>query len=190
VRTDGALVHGNSTLGLEIDGAQAGLRIVNTAVVSNGTADAMAPGGISIVDTDGWQIVYSTVAGNRGAADGVGTELTCNAGSTGDARNSIFMGESTGNDVSCPNGLFANSAIDQGTAGGMAAGENITDLPYQPTRFEDLPAGNFHVRNPESSELVDLALWQGSEGDPLTDFDGDVRPLVEGALDWVGADRP
>jgi hypothetical protein len=159
-----------------------------TAVAANGAADSTSTTGMVIDGAMDWEIVYSTVAGNRGMSDFAGREMACTEGSPGAARNSIFMGEGAPTDIDCAYGTFDDCVVDLGSGGSTVTGDNLTDLAWTPTLFSNPAAGDLHVEDAGDSPLADLAVWR--TGDPAVDIDGQPRANVDGVADWPGVDVP
>ena len=121
---------------------------------------------------------YSTIVGND---YGVG----CTVGdSTGRIANSIIASEVNGYSISdnytdCSEAFtLVTNAIDQAGYG--------TKIPvYSSTWFASAGSGDLHLSAAGKVAIPTIAV-RGS-GDPLLDFDGDVRPATGG---YPGADQP
>lgn len=177
-----SIITSAATIGLDV--AETQLTMFNTAVGNNGDGSDATFGGISLSASPDWVISYSTIAANLRDSGTSGGGLSCANGSPGTARNSIFLSPNGGEAVDCGTGEFTNTVSDSRTLPGEG---NVMTL-YMPSLFTNPDAADFHVRLiAGESPFQDVARW--GEGDPPTDVDGDLRPLVPGAADWVGFDR-
>ncbi len=149
--------------------------VLRNAIVA-GNGFGMAPAGVVSTAPTPLTILYSTIADNAGAGGGA---LDSAAG-MGEVRNSILVsGNLTNSIVSGPgldfsNCVVADSALadQQGNVGVADLGDLMFDADW-----EVGPA----------SLAQDVAVWQ--PGDPQVDINGAMRPNMDGAMDYAGADR-
>jgi hypothetical protein len=165
-----------------ISATDSGFRMVNSSVVNNGSDALATAGGITLSGSEDWTIDYSTVVANFRESTTPGNAIACEADSRGDARNSIFLSAEGTNAIDCEPGEFSYTVSD------------ITDLPgdgnmrttYMPADFDNAAVGDAHLDTDADPATFRIAVWR--DGDPPTDVDGELRPLVDGAADWAGFD--
>jgi hypothetical protein len=82
--------------------------------------------------------------------------------------------------LQCTDAQVSDSALEEMVTGNVALG------PMNKDWFEDYEVGDFHLTDnpPETINLA--AKWK--TGDPVTDIDGDDRPMTNGSPDFAGAD--
>lgn len=126
-------------------------------------------------------VAYSTIVAGFGDAQAV----TCEADNAVTIRNSIVVSEASLGEIDCPMADVRDSALEAVFGvGNVAVGQVETGR-----WFVDFPGGDLHLRTEDQGTPFErVGRW--SEGDPAVDIDGDPRPLVSDAEDWVGADIP
>lgn len=177
----GSVVTGADEVGISLEGTLDGsaFAIVNSAVVNNGSG-AASDGGITITGVPDWTMVYTTVIGNL--RDGGGSALACASDSPGEVRNSILLSGEGSEAIQCVNADVSYSVSDIVDLPGAG---NVQH-PYFPSEFDNPGVGEAHLRSDPDPDVFRIAVWR--DGDPATDVDGDLRPLVDGAPDWAGFD--
>lgn len=184
-RVRNSVIHGNATIGIE---ALLNSRVwLNTTTVAANGSGAETPGGILLQEVPEFEILYSTIAGNSGTAEG--NDLTCDVASDGTIRNSIFMSDAPGVDAICPATIIENSAVDYGGgAPDPVEAPGTMAVTYSATYFAAISSGDAHIDSQTTLDLSEVAVWR--TGDPAADIDGDPRPGTPDAPDWPGIDRP
>ncbi|MCA9708071.1 MAG: right-handed parallel beta-helix repeat-containing protein [Myxococcales bacterium] len=200
VYVDGLSIAGNTGgLGLAVDGASAW--VDRSRIVQNSGGGILAQNGAELtlrncfvvlnggqfVDTRGLtasnaiiRLAYTTVAANDGTGATGPISIACDAGTTGEVRNSIVA---SGTDtIDCTGLVFDSNVVD--TAG--LSGSNNDVLAFDPGWFPGIAMSDFHVA--AGPPFAEVAQW--NDGDPLTDIDGDARPTNDGDPDYAGADVP
>ena len=133
------------------------------------------------VDASDAYIVYSTLAAGFGASQA----LRCRGDGTHSVRNSIVVAESAGGEVDCPNAEIRDSALESAYGTGNVAVGPVDTAAW----FTNFAAGDLHLDLDATEPMfAGVARWQ--TGDPITDIDGDPRPITSGDSDWCGADIP
>jgi hypothetical protein len=138
---------------------------------------------LAITGTSSIDISYSTIVslGEPAAMVCVGTMAP---GSR--IRNSLIGKFADGEVIYCSGVSFENNGLELIEWNKWKRGNTqIGDMSG--TWFKDPPPGDLHLTPQAPVVLTTAAMW--AEGDPLVDIDGDPRPGIEGALDFVGADR-
>lgn len=151
------------------------LTVRNCFVGGNG---AGGDGSLGIdVDNSNVRVLYATIARN----DELSVDSIRCSGGTVDVRNSIVVGRDA-DSIDCPGITITNSALDED----IGSNDNVgpADLAW----FIDATGGDFHLSATGTTVFADIAQWQS--GDPTTDIDGDPRPMMDGAMDYAGADVP
>ncbi len=124
---------------------------------------------------------YATVVAGFGSAQGV----VCDGDNDVMIRNSIVISEASMGEIDCPAADVSYSALEAVFGEGNVAVGAVDTGRW----FEDYPRGDLHLRRDAiGMPFEGVAVW--SQGDPLVDIDGDPRPAVPDASDWVGADIP
>jgi len=188
---EGVRVSQSTGVGLSVDGGEAWVRrskLVNNTgggIVVNGGGMLMlensfvgGPQNQRIINVLDGQISvqYSTVGAGFGATSrAIGCAGGVGVGSV--VRNSVVVSYSSENEIDCP----AIEIVDGFIEG--ESGETFTDLSGWFVGFEE---GNFHLSATHPVAIATAATWQ--TGDPATDIDGDLRPTIDGASDFAGAD--
>lgn len=169
-------VHNNPGGGIRQLGGT--LVLQNAAVDENG--DGVHGPGINLQYAE-LHALYSTIAGNDAIGD---DNLQC-LSATGDVRNSIMSGLSTGSiDIDCFTLDFDTNALD--TANFVGAGSVLVGA-YDENWFVNPNEGDMRLDDGPSSPFGDVALWL--DGDPPLDVDGTARPMG-GELGYAGVDEP
>lgn len=156
------------------------LLLENSFVVNNGDLSSMV-GGISLSGIEGASIAYSTIVANE-ASPGFGTSLHCPFLGQGEVLNSVILAKPGAISISCSVEI-GYSAVDAPKFGGMT---NLVVDSYNPLWFKKPASNDYHLT--ATAPFKDVALWVN--GQPKVDFDGDMRPTVDGTLDYAGADLP
>lgn len=159
------------------------LRLENSYVSKNGNPQTGA-GGIYLAEGAELDAVYSTWVENRGQA---GTPFAVSCSDDGakekvTVRNSLAI--NLGSNTLCEGATVEHT----GWSTDMVTGENmiiaLADLDAYLTADGSMP-GVYRVA--PGTGLETLGAWE--QGDPVIDFDGDVRPASDNAPDFAGADR-
>lgn len=177
---DRAVIYDNDGGGVASYGAGT-TTIVNTFIIGNGTQNFGDYGGVRTAQENELHLIYSTVVDNISKTGP--RSLQCVESGAAEIRNSVLIAFVPPS-IDCPDGVFTNSAIDEGAVegdGNLAA--TVADIM---TFFN--PQMNGIYTAIADTPLATLAKWK--EGDPRTDFDGTPRPNTDGADDYAGADRP
>ena len=98
-------------------------------------------------------------------------------------RNSLLVSFDNPSELSCSTATVTNTASEAliPGAGNVALGDVGMDW------FVGVDNGDFHLNNPPGM-LATTARW--TTGDPPTDIDGNLRPTMDDAADYAGADVP
>lgn len=152
--------------------AQTRGQLRNSVVGMNGDLFA----GTSGIDSSGdLSVLYSSIVGNFGDMTG---SLLCSGG-TVEARNTIVVGQEP-NSINCPGLTATNSAFDQ-----TIEGEGNANVgSFVPTWF--ISGADYHLTEAGKTQFADIAVW--NDGDPPFDFEGDLRPSIDGSQDYPGVD--
>jgi len=133
------------------------------------------------VDASDAHILYSTLAAGFGSSQA----LRCRGDGIQTVRNSIVVAESAGGEVDCPDAEIRDSALESAYGTGNVAVGPVDTGAW----FSDFAGGDLHLDLDATEPMfAGVARWQA--GDPITDIDGDPRPIVSGESDWCGADIP
>lgn len=128
------------------------------------------------VEVDGAtaEILYSTITSST---FGTVPALSCTSPMTVDVRNSIIVsqGGTSPDEISCPAATVTDSATE--------AEVGAFDVGW----FEAFNSGNYGL-TAAGAGVFEVGVWH--DGDPVADIEGDPRPAVDGATDFVGADVP
>lgn len=146
----------------------------------DGTPDAPTHA-VYVRDQSRARIVYSTLAGNRGAE--ASASLACEPSASAELRNSIAV-SSAGSSIDCPTLVATHNVVDIA----LPDESNVEVAALSPAWFVDAPAGDFHVADPEATPFGELAQWAG--GDPYEDIDDEPRGPTTPGTSIVGADAP
>lgn len=153
--------------------------LVNSVVGSNNLGGDSEVSGLRLQGGT-FDILYSTIANNESMtfADGI----ICVGAPTGTIRNSIVLSDSN-DTIGCDSAttMVSDSAVDQMP---FIDFNNNTQVTKVGGEFDS--TSDFHVD--AGGPFDGLGIWR--DGDPLIDFDGDARPGMDGAADYVGADVP
>lgn len=155
--------------------------IVNSYISGNGTQNFGDFGGIRSAQGNELHLVYSTVLNNLSMSGP--RSLHCVDDGIAEIRNSVIIAFASPS-VDCPNGTFTTSVLDEGA---MDGDTNMTATMGDIANFFEAPIQGVYKVKPDTM-IKDFAVWV--DGDPKTDFDGDLRPSSDGAMDWPGADIP
>ena len=188
---DGLRVAGNTMgLGLHVNGAFAW--VDRSRIVQNSGGGVLAENGAELtlrncfvggaaadvdaisLDASALEMLYTTVGGGSVIVEQTRALLCANA-ATADVRNSILVSLDAMPEVECPGVVLANSATE-------------ADVGFNATWFNGYATGDFSLTPSGAMTFADVALW--STGDPLTDIDGEPRPVVDASPDYAGADVP
>ncbi|MCH9687154.1 MAG: hypothetical protein K0V04_37305, partial [Deltaproteobacteria bacterium] len=167
-----------------------GVQVSGTAnvVVRNSFIGGPASG-VGAIDVVGvpetsLEIQYSTIIGGFG---GQADALRCTGDFSFTVSDSIILTiDPAATPVDCLAATFDHSASEM-----ILPGPDNVDTPSFDDGtgwIENVPAGNFSLTPSGASVFENIALWQ--TGDPPTDIDGDMRPLVDDTPDYPGADVP
>lgn len=132
-------------------------------------------------------IIYSTlISGPQNAY-----ALLCSNPDSVMVRNSLIVAEGDpdlwgGVDVDC-GGVDMTYTVTESEIFGFG-NQSFGQMPSPDAWFVEYLFGDFHLQNDSLMLFADVARWQA--GDPLTDIDGDPRPAMIDAADFVGADVP
>lgn len=162
--------------GRVVDNAGGGVRVQNAGelVLRNcfvgGSVEAI---GIE-VDGSSAEILYSTITANT---FGMTPALACTSPMTVDVRNSIVVsqGGTSPDELACPEATITDSATE--------AEVGAFDVGW----FEAFNSGDYGL-TASGAAVFEVGVWR--DGDPLADIEGDSRPAMDGATDFVGADVP
>jgi hypothetical protein len=154
------------------------LRVRNSMLRT--TLDPTYPA-LDIAGTSDIDIRYATILGlgDQPAVSCPGAALV--PGSL--IRNSMLVNLGDLPAVQCSSPSYERNGLED--AMGFADNTTIGDATID--WFIDPLFGDLHLSIVAPISVTSAATW--SEGDPLTDFDGDQRPGTEGSADFVGADR-
>lgn len=164
-----------------IESAGESVMLENVILGNNGNSGSPA-GGILVVDGTTLEIVYSTFAENQSTA-GVAEAISCGS-SGGSVRNSIVVSTQPDFTTGCAGTLdMTYSATD--------SPDHLMEVGVMPVttgdlNFSNLGSNDFRVL--DGTLAAGVALWV--EGDPLSDFNGNLRPAGDGSTDYAGADVP
>ena len=100
----------------------------------------------------------------------------------------VTEGGALGNELDCSGANISYSATEA-----LVPGEGNVSLGLFPDGspeqwFSNVNAGDLGLQNDGLTLFADVAQW--STGDPPTDIDDDLRPIVDGTPDYAGADVP
>ena len=98
-------------------------------------------------------------------------------------RNSLLVSFDNDSEISCSTAMVSNTASEALIPG---VGNRMLG-PIAADWFVGIDTGDFHLDNPPAM-LDTAAVW--NTGDPVTDIDGNPRPVVDGTADYAGADVP
>ncbi len=162
----------NSGGGIVVDGG--GSLVLENSFVGGSINNLPA---INVVDGSA-SLNYTSVGSGFGAS----SALRCEVGQSVAIRNSILVSAATDDELQCPSATVEDSALE------MELPDNTTLGEFNTLWFTDYDAGDFSLVGGEYPIELDIAaIWQN--GDPDTDINGDVRPTIDGASDFAGADR-
>ena len=126
-------------------------------------------------------MTYATIVAGFGDAQGV----VCDGDNAVSIRNSIVLSEASLGEIDCPQADVSYSALEAVFGEGNVAVGAVDTGRW----FVDYTRGDLHLRTDDfGMPFEGVAVW--SKDDPLVDIDGDPRPGVADAEDWVGADVP
>jgi len=94
----------------------------------------------------------------------------CNGTNSGVVRNSIVVGADSAS-VDCSGPAFESNAVDESGLGGTNQMVGAFDAGW----FANPGAGDFRLTSSGETEFMDIAQW--TDGDPLTDVDGEPVPI-------------
>lgn len=171
----------NMVAGINLRGGS--LRLENSFISKNGNPQT-GEGGIYLADGASVDAVYSTWAENRGQA-GTPFAVACSddiAKEKVTVRNSLAI--NLGFNTLCGDAKVSHTGWSIDAAIGDNKAIALADLGKYLTTAADEP-GVYRVI--AGVGLDALAAWEA--GDPVIDFDGDMRPASNNAPDFAGADR-
>ncbi|HGG57013.1 MAG TPA: right-handed parallel beta-helix repeat-containing protein [Nannocystis exedens] len=173
----------NSQGGVQQSGGS--LRMENTFVTGNGNGFSTV-GGIATSQGTELELVYVSVLANDSESE-TGKSMSCSPDTSGVTLNSILLGEDAGKaSVECAGLTFGYSVFDNCK---LATGTNTCkENGLEAAWFVSPQTNDFHIKAGSMNPFKDAALW--INGQPLTDYDGDPRPAVDGSIDYAGADVP
>jgi hypothetical protein len=171
----------NTSGGLAVFGPGS-TKLVNSYVSNNGSNAESDYGGLKTGQGHELSLLYTTVINNLSEIGARSLQCFDDAGPT-TVRNSVIIAFVLPS-VVCPMVTFENSALDEGW---MDGDTNLAATMADVMLWFDPQIGGVYRAKPDTP-LADLAVWKS--GDPATDFNGDPRPLSDGADDYAGADRP
>ncbi len=176
-------ISANSGGGVQQSGGS--LRMENTFVVGNGNGFSEV-GGISTTQGAELDLVYVSLLANN-SKNKTGKSMSCSAETSGLVENSIILDDDAGvASVECAGLTFEYSVLDNCK---LATGTNTCkENGLEAAWFVSPQTNNFHIKAGSMNPFKDAALW--INGQPLTDYDGDPRPTVDGSVDYAGADVP
>ncbi len=169
-------------LGGGIRATSGAVTIRNSIIGNNGSGGAMVSG-LTLEGSVAVDIVYTTIAFNFAFGP---QALVCADTADGTIRNSIVFGSGDQNSVECGALEFTTSAVDSNDLMG-SMNKFFSPDQLQLGWFVDVLGGDFHLTG-NGAEFNGVAVW--SDGDPMIDFDGDMRPAVDSSPDFAGADLP
>ena len=150
--------------------------VLRNAIVA-GNGFGMTSSGVVTLGPIPLAILYSTVADNAGAGGGA----IDSAAGMGEVRNSILVSSNLTNSIVSGPGLdFSNCVVADSALADQQGNIGVTDLGD--LMFD----GIWEIG--AASIAQDVAAWQ--PGDPRTDINGVMRPNMDGAMDYAGADLP
>lgn len=171
----------NTSGGLSVFGPGS-TKLVNSYVSNNGSNAESNYGGLQTGQGHELSLLYTTVVNNLSELGARSLQCTDDAGLT-TIRNSVIIAF-VAPSIACPMATIEYSAIDEG--------DNDMDTNIPATMADAMlwfgpQVGGVYPAKPDTP-IAELAVWKN--GDPAADFNGDARPLVDGAMDYAGADRP
>ena len=126
-------------------------------------------------------VSYATVVAGFGSAQGI----VCEGDNAVTVRNSIVVSEASLGEIDCPEADVRFSALEAVFGEGNVAVGAVDTGRW----FVDYARGDLHLQGDAlGMPFEGVGVW--TEIDPLVDLDGDPRPAVVDAQDWVGADIP
>ena len=188
-----SLVFFNGSAGLVVTGGK--LDLINTFVSDNSIIDISGGAGIVAQGVADISILYSTMFGNAGTAGGPGS-IICSGDPQPqvELRNSVIYGASPDSiELADCVVTTASCAYDYEVMAPEVTNDKILQLKmatiesYIVTNGQDAEAGLYRPQPGDGNGLRTLGEWL--DGDPEIDFEGDARPLEDGAEDYAGADR-
>jgi hypothetical protein len=144
--------------------------------------DSISPT-LGVVNSGIAAIAFSTILARAGD-----NALFCNSGSAISVRNSILGSFDSSNGIAISNceAFILSSAVEHANDGFVVSAPEVVIGDLYPNDFVDPDTGNLHLAPGPAPKFESLAHW--SVGDPIDDFDGDLR-ATQGAT-WPGADHP
>ncbi len=188
-----SLVFFNGSSGLLVTGGK--LDVVNSFISDNSVIDISGGAGIVTQGVADISILYSTVFGNAGTAGGPGS-IICSGDPQPkiELRNSVIYGASPDSiELADCEVTTASCAYDYEVMAPEVSNDKILQLKmttidnYVVTAGQDAEAGLYRPQPGDGNGLRTLGEWR--DGDPEFDFEGDARPVEDGAEDYAGADR-
>jgi hypothetical protein len=184
----------NGGVGLAVNGG--GAWVEASSIVNNTGGGISVDGGSLVLEncfvggdqndqravdvTDGTvSITYSTLAAGAIGA----SALFCDAGTNTTVRNSLLVARTDTDEVSCPNAVLTDNALEMSMANNTSLGSMPADTSLW---FIGYGAGNFSLADAHPLAIDTAATW--ATGDPATDINGDARPTQDGLPDCAGAD--
>lgn len=176
---DRAVVYDNDGGGVASYGTGS-TTLISSFVSGNGTQNFGDFGGIRSAQGNELHLIYSSVINNISMTGPSSLDCDQDAGPA-EIRNSVIIGFQLPS-VACPTGNFSYSVLDQGAA--LGSTNFLTNFGGIAKYFDPGVQGVFAVKS--NAAISGVARW--TLGDPTMDYEGDIRPSVEGAADWPGAD--
>ncbi len=133
-------------------------------------------------DSGYYDVVNSTLYGLAGEVLSCATVPTKHSS----VRNSLILSYSDAELSNCPP-VWLNTRGNAFSAEIVGEWNNVVIGLAQPDWFVD-GLFDLHLTDQIPLTVTTAATWE--EGDPLTDFDGDPRPVGPDVTDWAGADVP
>ena len=154
------------------EGGEYGIRADNGGrlTVHNSVFGYQSSSAVKLANTE-VEILYTTVIlGEEGDAG-----VECTNIISGSIRNSLLLTAGDAPELDCP-AFEVTDTVFEFALPDFDSAWFAADPPF------GLIEGEF------PPELAEAAVW--TKGDPVTDIDGDLRPSVDGSLDFAGADIP
>ncbi|WAS90099.1 hypothetical protein [Nannocystis punicea] len=158
------------------------LQLENTLVAHYNMGAALEVG-----VTSGAHLLYTTLGDATQHAAGL---FACVDGTAMlSARNSALLSHGLGGTFSCASSSLqlTDSVVSDSTLENVDTNVAVIQPQQVAPLFQGWGGGDLHVLG-DGGLLAGKARWK--QGDPGTDVDGDPRPMMDGAPDVAGGDRP
>ncbi len=164
---DSTRVSGNDGGGIELASGTSGFLRNCMVAGDGGDSAAISSGGLL-------DLLFTTLGRDTNFGDPV---LECSGGAATTVRNSLIVNQTntTGDEIACAGASLENTEV--------ASTQTPADW-FGP----GFSSGNYSLTPAGQAEFANIAIWE--TGDPPFDFDGDLRPTEDGAMDYAGADVP